>query len=120
MGIAKSIVFALMLLASTSAAATATWHTATVKAIYPYAGGSRFVLAFDAEHPNCTSTQTPRKYYYVLAGMNGVTADDVKAFYALSMFAIAQEKPLAFIFDDATSNCYVSAMKLGEWRSAER
>jgi hypothetical protein len=38
----------------------------------------------------------------------------VKAFYALSMFAMAQEKPLAFIFDDATSNCYVSAVKLGE------
>lgn len=114
MGIAKSIVFALVLLVSASSVATATWHTATVKAIYPYAGGSRFVLAFDAEHPNCTNAQTPRKYYYVLAGVNGVTAEDVKAYYALSMFAMAQEKPLAFIFDDATSNCYVSAMKLGE------
>ena len=114
MGIAKSILFALALLISASAAATATWHTAVIKAIYPYAGGSRFVLAFDTEHPNCTSAQTPRKYYYVLAGVNGVTADDVKAFYALSMFAMAQEKPVAFIFDDATVNCYVSAIKLGE------
>lgn len=114
MGIAKSIVFALALFISTSAAATATWHTATVKAIYPYAGGSRFVLAFDAEHPNCTNTQTPRKYYYVHAGVNGVTADDVKASYALAMFAMAQDKALAFIFDAATANCYVSALKLGE------
>lgn len=114
MGFAKSIVFALSLLSSTSAGATAIWHTSAVKAIYPYAGGIRFVLAFETDHPNCTNTQTPRKYYYVHSGVNGVTVDDVKAFYALSMLAMALEKPLTFLFDDATATCYVSAVKLGE------
>lgn len=79
MRIAKSIVLALVLLISTSARATAIWHTSTIKIIYPYAGGIRFVLAFETEHPNCTNTQTPRKYYYVHSGANGVTVDDVNA-----------------------------------------
>jgi len=113
-GIAKSTLVALALLMSISASATVLWHTSMVKAIYPYAGGSRFVLAFETESPNCTNAQTPRKYYYVLAGVNGVTANDVKAVYALAMFAMSQEKPLAFVFDDSTSNCYINAMKLGE------
>lgn len=115
MGILRLIVSALPLLLCANAGATAIWHTSTVKVIYPYAGGGhQFVLAFETDHPNCTNAQTPRKFYYVAAGVSGVTADDVKAFYALAMFAMAQEKPLAFVFDDAASSCYINAIKLGE------
>lgn len=57
MGILRSIVSALALLICASAGATHIWHTSPVKAIYPYAGGIRFVLAFETDHPNCANTQ---------------------------------------------------------------
>lgn len=111
MGIAKPIVLLLALLGSASASAMLTWHTASVKMIYPYTGGNRFVLTLTSDHANCTNAQVP-KYYYILVGESGVTTDDVKAFYSLSMLALAQDRQLTILFDDATSNCYVSAMRV--------
>jgi hypothetical protein len=94
------------------AGATNVWHTSTIKFIYPYAGGNRFVLGFTTEAPGCTNGSTPNKYYYVLVGSNGLTADDVKAYLSVAMFAMAQGLQVLVSFDDASPFCYVNAIQV--------
>lgn len=108
----STVVFVLSLLMSGAAGATNVWHTSTIKFIYPYAGGNRFVLGFTTEAPGCTNVSTPNKFYYVTVGSNSLTADDVKAYLSVSMFAMAQGLPVLFSYDDASPFCYVNAIKV--------
>jgi len=102
----------LSLLMSGVAGATNVWHTSTIKFIYPYAGGNRFVLGFTTEAAGCTNGSTPNKFYYVTVGSNGLTADDVKAYLSVWMLAMAQGLQVTVAFDDASSFCYVNAIKV--------
>jgi hypothetical protein len=88
--------------------ATSYWHATNVKLIYPYSDAS-FVLAFTTDNAACTNAVSP-KYYYVVVGTNGVTANLAKNILAVAMFAMSTEKQVSVLFDDATPYCYISAI----------
>jgi hypothetical protein len=90
------------------AQAAPVWHASTVKFVYPQADGS-FVLVMDVDPPTCPAAGTG-KYLYVVAGQNGMTADGLKAMYALSMQALATRAILQLNFEDASTACYVNRM----------
>jgi len=77
-----------------------------VKFVYPQADGS-FVLGFVNDAGTCSNTNSP-KYFYVVAGQNGVTADGVKAMLATALTAFATGSSLSGAFDDATPACYIN------------
>ena len=86
-------------------AATA-YFQSTVKFVYPQSDGS-FILGFANDAGTCSNTNSP-KYFYVVAGQNGVTADGLKAMLATALMAFATGSTLSGAFDDATPNCYIN------------
>jgi hypothetical protein len=87
-------------------AAAETWHSSTVRWIYPQGDGG-LVVAFQTDSPSCTSPATP-DYYYVYVGQNGVTAEGFKNILAALLSAAAQGRAVQFAFDNATGACYVN------------
>jgi hypothetical protein len=65
--------------------------------IYPVADGS-FVIGFIENSPDCSSIDTPTKYFYVKAGQNSVTAEAVRNMLAVALVAFTTEKPVRFAF----------------------
>ena len=90
------------------ALATTFWHSGTLNWIYPQADGS-VVLTFTTDHPSCTNTASP-KYYLVMVGQAGVTADGMKNMVATALSAFAMGRTLNVNFDDATNNCFINRM----------
>ena len=84
--------------------------TANVAWVYPLGDGS-VILAFTQESPYCTAAGSP-KYYLVMSGQNGVTADGIKSILATALTAFALGKPVSVVFDDATSNCYINRIAM--------
>lgn len=109
--ICRSVAIASMLLAGTpiTAIAAERWHTAMVKAVYPLGNGG-FALLFSQDSVHCSSPATPRKYYYVYSGENGVNAEGAKLIYAGALAAMVSGYEITVAFDDATSGCYVNRM----------
>ena len=113
MRIARTLLLICSLVASASANAAVAWIQSTVKFVYPLGDGS-FVLGFANDAGTCTSPQPPpsSKYFYVVAGQNGVTADGVKAMLATALTAFATGSSLAAVFDDATPQCYINRFSM--------
>jgi len=95
--------------AGQSQAATA-YVQSTVKFVYPQGDGS-FVLGFVSDAGTCSNVNSP-KYFYVVAGQNGVTADGLRAMLATALTAFATGSMLAAAFDDATANCYINRISV--------
>jgi hypothetical protein len=111
---AKRAMVCLSLLAvflNSSVQAADVWHTGTLRAIYPMADGS-FALAFVTDAAACTAPPNP-KYYYVTVGQNSVTEEASKKFYATALSAYLTGAPLAIVFSDTTSMCYVNRLFCG-------
>ena len=94
--------------ASTTAHAAEVWVASVIKAVYPQANGSA-VLTFQSDMPNCTSPANP-KYYVLMVGQNGVTAEGFKNILASALAAAAAGKQVQVAFDDSTSNCFVNRL----------
>jgi hypothetical protein len=56
------------------------WHTSTIKKVYPQANGT-FVLIFDNNAVDCPNTNLD-KYHYVSPTQNGMTDEGAKKIYA--------------------------------------
>ncbi len=111
MKIAQMLAIGIFLAALSSAAlATETWHTSTIKYVYPLADGT-YVLIFDTNAPTCTSTTTD-KYHYVIPSQNGMTDEGAKKIYAAALLALATDKAVQIAFDDATTNCYINRLSV--------
>lgn len=89
-------------------AAADRWHSSKISTIYPQANGS-FILTFLADDSYCTNGSSP-KYYLVAVGSNSVTADGAKQLFATALAAAAQGRTISFVYDDATSNCYINRL----------
>jgi hypothetical protein len=100
---------ALLLAAPLSAAER--WQISTVKFVYPLANGD-FVIGLDSDSSFCTSTSSPNKYYHVLVGQYGVTAEGSNKIYAAAMLALATRQTLSLAFDDGTAYCYVNRLNV--------
>jgi hypothetical protein len=100
------ILLCLGLLVSTQADAAVAYMQSTVKFVYPLGDGS-FVLGFTNDAGTCASPNSP-KYFYVMAGQNGVTADGVKAMLATALAAFTAGYTLWIAYDDATTSCYIN------------
>lgn len=107
----NAVAIALALVFIPAAFATERGHSATVKAVYPSANGT-FAVAFANDSSYCLNASSPRKYYYVAIGQNGVTADGHKLIYSTVLSALLTNQVVAFAFDDATSNCYINRVLL--------
>jgi hypothetical protein len=106
----KVLGFCLAFSVAQLSVAAPTWHTSTVKAIYPFADGN-FVLIFDTDSVSCTGIGTS-KYYYVTIGENAVTADGAKRIYAAASLAMALNKSVQVNFESATTSCFVNRLIL--------
>jgi hypothetical protein len=82
------------------------WATDTLRYVYPLSTGN-FVIALNSNPAICPAVGDP-KYFYVVAGENGVTADGVKAMLASALAAMAMGKQIQIAFDNATTYCYVN------------
>jgi hypothetical protein len=69
------------------------------------------VLRFVNDAGTCNNPNSP-KYFYVVAGQHGVTADGVKAMLATALTAFTTGGTLSAAFDDATANCYINRFPL--------
>jgi hypothetical protein len=99
-----AVVFALI---AGSAFATERFQISTLKFVYPIASGD-FVVGLDSDSSFCTSGSVPNKYYHVVVGANGMTAEGAKKLFSASMAALVARLNVSVVFDDATSNCYVN------------
>lgn len=90
--------------------AAESWHTSTIKHIYPRADGS-FVLVFAANAADCTNGNTG-KYHYVTPTQNGMTDAGAEKIYAAALLAVAMEKSVQVAFDNATPSCYINRLFL--------
>ena len=103
------IAIALVALGSVSASwGTPTWHTATIRSVYPLASGA-FVLTFASDSPSCTNANSPH-YYRVEVGQNGVTAEAARNMYGLALAAATTGKPVTINFESNTANCFINRM----------
>jgi hypothetical protein len=92
------------------APAAESWHTSTLKMVYPLADGG-FVLIFDTDAPSCPGAG-PNKYHYASPPQNGLTDEGAKKMYAAALTALAADKTVQVAFDNATTFCYVNRMSV--------
>jgi hypothetical protein len=101
-----SIVSGILL--SVSATAAESWHTSTIKWVYPFADGT-FVLTFETNAADCTNAN-PNKYHYVTFNQNGMTEEGAKKLYAAALMALATDKTVTVAFDNASYGCYINRL----------
>lgn len=94
---------------SPAANAVESWHTSTIRWIYPQASGD-FIVVFDTNAPDCPNTNTSNKYHYVVVNQNGMTEEGAKKIYAAAMMALAMDKTVYAVFDNATASCYINRL----------
>jgi hypothetical protein len=94
------------IMVANSAGAAEGWATDTLRYVYPLSTGN-FVIALNSNPAICPAVGDP-KYFYVVAGENGVTVDGVKAMLASALAAMAMGKQIQIAFDNSTTNCYVN------------
>jgi hypothetical protein len=80
--------------------------TSKIQSVYPLADGN-FVLTFNPDSTSCSGTGSPR-YHNVTVGQNSINADGSKKIYAAAMLAMAMNKLVWVVFDNATANCYIN------------
>jgi hypothetical protein len=106
--IAASILVACAVSAEIHAAER--WHGSTITNVYPLSNGG-FILNFSVDNAYCSNSNSPR-YYYVSVGENGMTAEGLKLLFAASLAAAAGKNTVSFVFDDATSYCYINRLSV--------
>ena len=106
----KKLYFILLLLVSVSHSATAggTWHSGTIKWVYPLANGD-FVITFTNDSPSCPST-SKTKYHYARVGKNSVTKEGIKFLYSAALAAASSGKKININFDSSSSHCYINRL----------
>ena len=83
-----------------------TWHTSTIKMVYPLADGS-FVLVMTEDASACAGSPG-NKYHYVRPGVFGVTSEGVRGMLASALTAFALEKSISILFDESNSSCDIN------------
>lgn len=82
--------------------------SSTLYAVYPLHNGA-FALMFNDTIASCSSTANPKRFY-VKVEHASMTVEGAKQIYAAALFALAAEKVVWFVFDDATGDCYVNRL----------
>ncbi len=100
----------IVLLYSLEGLAAPTWHTSTIRSVYPLSDGS-VVLTFDSDSPNCSNASDP-DYYYIRVGQNGMTSDGLKLLYAAALTAFTTGSRVSINYDDATTGCYINRLNI--------
>lgn len=85
-----------------------TWHSSTIKWLYPQADGS-MVITFYADHAACLNTAVP-KYFLIKTGLSGVTIDGQKTMIAIATAAFAMGKSVQINFESATADCAINRL----------
>lgn len=107
----RSLIPALIAtLLSSSAIADPTWHTSTIRQVYPLANGD-VVLTFMEDSAACASASTP-DYFYIRVGLNGVTAEGLKNMLAAALTAASTGKSVSINFDDSNPGCFVNRLSV--------
>lgn len=94
--------------ASCAALAAETWHTSTIKRVYPLAGGS-FVTNFDTDAAACAGP-SPDKYHHATRSQNGMTVEGAAKIYAAALMTLVTDKTVQVAFGDATTGCYLNRL----------
>ncbi len=105
--LSRILIVGFLSILSTTSFADSHWHSSNIKSIYPLGDGD-FVLTFDTDSADCTSTSSP-KYHYVRVGENGVTKEGINQMYSLAMSAAMTDKTVYIYFNDA-ADCLVNRM----------
>jgi hypothetical protein len=92
------------------ALAADTWHTSTIRYVYPQAAGS-VVITFDDESQACTSGSNP-KYYHIRVGENGVTQEGLEVLYAAALAAHLSGRSVQINFDSSSSYCWINRLRV--------
>jgi hypothetical protein len=87
------------------------WHTAKIDTVYTLANGA-VVLLFDVDSHVCTNLSTPKKYYYITIGVNGVTASGFKNIYTAALVAASTNKEVLISFDSGTNSCDINRLSV--------
>ena len=93
---------------SASVFASPTWHTSTIKQIYPLSDGG-VVLIFNSDSASCTNGNSP-KYYSLSISENGVSDAGFKNIYSIALVAAASAKQVTINFESNTSACYINRL----------
>ena len=91
-----------------SQAHAATWHSSTIKKIYPLGSGS-VVLLFETDSPACTNGS---KYYYINVGVNSMTAEGRDALLSVALTAAATGKQVSINFDETSDSCDINRLSV--------
>lgn len=83
-------------------------HGSKVKMVYPPSDGN-FIIILQVDPPN-VCTAGANKQLNVVAGQAGANAEGVKKMYAAALLALAAEKDITVVFDNATQQCYVNRL----------
>lgn len=97
-----------LVLACPATEAAEVWFESTLTYVYPDGDGS-FVLVFNEDSPNC---QHGAKFHRVRVNQNGVTEEGKRMMYAAALAAKVSGSRLQIVFDDASTSCYVSRLRL--------
>lgn len=100
------VILLMLLTISNSIAGQPTWHSGTIKHIYPLGSGD-FVLIFANKSPSCTN---PGRYHYGRVGKNSVTKEGVKILYSTALAAATMGKKVKINFDASARNCYINRL----------
>ena len=98
-----------LLICTSNASASPTWHTAKITYVYPYGNGNHVVIRLDTHSPACMNANDP-DYYYITVGQNGVTAEGLRILSSTALAAVTAGKTVAITFDSASSNCVINRL----------
>ena len=76
--------------------------------VYPQGDGS-IILTVDDDNNSCPAVGVP-KYYSIVVGQNGVTADALKNMLAVALSAFYTHTVISINISDTTTNCYVNRL----------
>lgn len=93
------------LLAGHTLAATNVWQSGVLSRVYPQGNGD-FVITFKGDSPDCSNASDP-KYHYIRNGVNGVSAEGVKAMLSTALAAGMSGKTISINFNKDASTCDV-------------
>lgn len=104
-----AVATALLLLPGLLNAATVSINT-RIDRIYPQAGGI-VIINLVTDHASCTSASSP-DHYYLEVNQNGATDLGFQNLYAAALAAMTSQLDVTVWFDDSTSECYISRIRV--------
>ncbi|WP_419227336.1 hypothetical protein [Alteromonas sp. OM2203] len=103
----KTVLLCSLIFVIPSSFAANTWHTSTIKSIYPVSNGD-FIIIFN----NSSICSDKNQYHRVTVGSNSVKIEGAEKMYSAALAAAAMGKTISINFDSSTSHCFINRLKV--------